>query len=941
MRDIRLHPIFPFMKRVVFSICLVISSLAAQAQGKELDSLKTELQKHPQEDTLRAKIIRYIFFYERAINLESAKNYAEQALHISEKINDLKGLSYSYGNLAYCYMKQGDFEKAIEYAHLMEKCSEKANFNRTKIQSLQLLGSIYFSDKNYPKSLEQYRKGEALLRKTSMKLDLAYVLNDMSTLYSHIKQYDSAESCSLESLKLLAEIGDTESMPGAYANLVDVYVSREQYDKAIEIIEKSFELLNRQKLVNSLVRATNYSNLGIIHTQTGHFKEAEAALQQAETLAKDLDKNTLLEVYGFRIQLEKARGNFKEAFRYDDLKDNLRDSLFNQERAAQIATIQTRFEVEKKEQMIQSLQQQEQIHNLKQWLLAGGLILVVATSLLIYFLQRTNHKKVEHLLSVQQDLNFKLQETDQLKSRFFANISHEFRTPLSLIITPVEDELRKNNQLAPVTKNLFSQVNRQANQLLSLVNDLLDLSKLDAKKMELRVKQGNLAHFMQLLTASFDSLAESKKISFEKRINLPEEMVWFDPEKIEKILNNLLINAFKFTPSGKSISIDVWKDSVKGSVTILVADKGIGIATEEQAHVFSSFYQVRNSADDLKGTGLGLALVKELVDLYKGSIHLQSNIGEGTTITVTLPATAEALAHAHFMEGDIKQEELSPVITITQTEQTEEETEDANERPNQPTVLVVEDHDELRNFISSIVKEKYTVIAAKNGEEGWALATEQLPDLIISDVMMPLMSGTELCEKIKTDERTSHIPVILLTAKADLESRLTGLKTGADDYLAKPFSTEELSIRSHNLLEQRRKLAEKYKQQISSPPPALFILPESPQEPSLDERFLNRARERVLANLDNSTYGVEEFATDMNLSRAQLFRKLKAIVSMSPNEFINEIRLLRAAEMIKAKTDNLSQIAYAVGFNEQSYFAKRFKKKFGVTPSVFASEHSN
>lgn len=927
------------MRRAAFCIYFLIVSLTAcLAQGRELDSLKRELEKHPQEDTLKAKILRYMFFYESSVDLLSAKKHAEQALRISERINDFKGLGFAYGNLSHCYMKQGDFEKAIEYAHTMQKVCENANFERGKIQSLQLLAGTYFADNNYPKALEYYQKGEALLRKTNLKLDLAYVLNDQSALLSHMRMYDSAERKSLESLRLLTEIGDKESMPGVYSNLVDVYVSREQYDKALEAIRKSFEFLDKEKLQNNLVRSLNYTNLGIIYTQLKRFKEAEDVFNNAERLAKKLDKSTTLEIYNFRIQLERAKGNYTEAFRYEELKDQLRDSIFNKEKAAQVATIQTKFEVEQKEQTIRSLQQQEQIQNLKQWFLAGGLIVVVLASFLIYRLQRANNKRIKHLLEVQQELNSKLQETDQMKSRFFANISHEFRTPLSLIITPVEDELRKNAQLPIVVKNQYHQISRHAHQLLSLVNDLLDLSKLEAKKMELTVKKGNLALFVRVITASFDSLAESKQIMFQKSFELTEDEMWFDADKFEKILNNLLINAFKFTPAGKSVSITVTNKTETGTLLITVADKGIGIAPEEQKHLFSSFYRVRSTSHDLPGTGLGLALVKELVDLYGGTIRLESKVSEGTTIIVSLPATVAKLTHAHFTEGKTEMEKPLPAIATTSVTEEDNATEEDTEGPGRPTVLLVEDHDELRKFLQTVIKENYSVLTAANGEEGWALATEHVPDLIISDVMMPRVSGVELCEKIKSDERTSHIPVILLTAKADLESRLAGLKTGADDYLAKPFSTEELSLRTTNLLEQRKKLAEKYKQQIGSSTEPLSLILEESHEPSLDERFLVKVRDLVLANLDNATYGVEEFAADMNVSRAQLFRKLKAIVGMSPNEFINEIRLQRASEMIRAKTETLSQIAYAVGFNDQSYFAKRFKKRFGVAPSAYSTE---
>jgi signal transduction histidine kinase/DNA-binding response OmpR family regulator len=918
---------------------LVFSSYG-QSENKVLDSLYRELDKHTAQDTNRVLLLHSICLQEQVGTNQKNKALAEESLALSQKLNYTKGIGLSLRNLALHYRGIGDYDQAAKYAYEMATAMEHTTQYKLYGQSYSLLGMIFDSAGDKKKAEEYSLKALDILLKHHITRSAGYAQDNLGDLYRRLNKLELAEKYHQQALDQRLKDNDTEALIQSYAQIALIHQRRKQYDKAIASIKKSMELQEKIGLVDNEFTAGNYNNLGEVYYLMGRFQEAEPLLLKAVEYAKRArHKANIIAIYETLVQMEKARGHYQQAMHYLTIRDQYKDSVFTETKEREFAKMQTLYETAKKNQTIKDLENEQSAQRLKQWLLTGGILIILIASSVIYLQQRAHNKKTNALLQTQHELNARLQETDQLKSRFFANISHEFRTPLSLIITPVEDELRKNNQLTPVIKNLFSQVNRQAHQLLSLVNDLLDLTKLDAKKMELTVKQGNLAHFMQLLTASFDSLAESKKISFQKRINLPVEVVWFDAEKIEKILNNLLINAFKFTPPGKSISIDVAQSKESGNILITVADKGIGIAAEEQAHIFTSFYQVRNATDDLNGTGLGLALVKELVDLYKGTIRLESNIGEGTTITVTLPATAETLAHAHFMEGDIKQEVLSPVVT-TRMEQADEELEDEEGLGNQPTVLIVEDHDELRHFISSIVKEKYAVITAKDGEEGWAMAAEQVPDLIISDVMMPRMSGTELCEKIKTDERTSHIPVILLTAKADLESRLTGLKTGADDYLAKPFSSEELSVRTHNLLELRKKLAEKYKQQISSPTQASSILPESPQEPSMEERFLNKARERVLANLGNAAYGVEEFATDMNVSRTQLFRKLKAIVSLSPNEFINEIRLLRAAEMIKAKTDNLSQIAYAVGFNEQSYFSKCFKKKFGVTPSAYAADHS-
>lgn len=525
--------------------------------------------------------------------------------------------------------------------------------------------------------------------------------------------------------------------------------------------------------------------------------------------------------------------------------------------------------------------------------------------------------------------NTKLKETDLLKSRFFANISHEFRTPLSLILGPIEDKLNASS-LATADKEDLKMVKRNANRLLDLVNQLLDLSKLEAGKLELQLTEGNLDEFIRLQVASFDSLAESKQIRFSKNISNLGEHVCFDADKLDKIISNILLNAFKFTMPGGSVVLGI-NTSPASELLLTVTDTSKGIPHEDQALVFSPFYQSKQTTDDGQiGTGLGLSLVSELVKLYGGQISLASQPDVGTTISVIIPAdykinesenkaTTHPIPTHHHSRFDAE-------ITIE---------EDPTEELHPDSILVVEDNPDLRNFIASGFKSQFTVFTAKDGAEGLSLALEHIPNLIISDVMMPTMDGIELTDKIKSDERTSHIPVVLLTAKADAESRMQGYKTGADDYLAKPFSTEELHVRVANLIEQRKKLAAKFREGLTKQTP----LPEQPttvHEPSLDEKFMKRAKEIVEENINASGFGVEKLADEMHLSRAQLFRKFKALIETSPIEFINDIRLNRAAEMIRNKEDTLAQISYAVGYNEQSYFAKRFRKKFGVSPSEYA-----
>lgn len=519
----------------------------------------------------------------------------------------------------------------------------------------------------------------------------------------------------------------------------------------------------------------------------------------------------------------------------------------------------------------------------------------------------------------------KLKEMDQLKSSFFANVSHEFRTPLTLILAPLENELKRRSKSEGNDTLLL--VRRSANRLLELVNQLLDISKLESRKMDLIIKPGDLRQFLGVIVAPFDSLAGQKGVSFETDITLEHKLFWFDHDKLEKVITNLLSNALKFTPPGGTVNISARSKNDR-HLQMEISDTGPGIPFEEQSKVFDPFYQVRQTSGYQQGTGLGLSLVRELINLYKGKIDLKSQPGHGTTFLIEIPIDKQS-----FEPTQIIEETQSEFMTQrTFDPETSDGTNDGSAAMNagKDCVLLVEDNHDMRYFISSTLQNHgLEVVTAKDGAEGLNLAQQLIPNLVLSDLMMPVMDGIELTRRIKTDERTSHIPVILLTAKNEQQSKLQGLRTGADDYLTKPFMPDELIVRIENLIAQRKMLADKFRERI--------IISASPiNEISLDDKFMLKARSVVEAYLGDYRFSVENMADEMGLSRTQLLRKLKALTGMSPTDFIKNIRLGRAADMIKQKVDTISQIGYAVGFNDQSYFTKCFKKQFGVTPTEFS-----
>jgi len=555
---------------------------------------------------------------------------------------------------------------------------------------------------------------------------------------------------------------------------------------------------------------------------------------------------------------------------------------------------------------------------------------------------------VHHEMQMKDFESRKLREIDQIKSRFFANISHEFRTPLTLILGPI-DRIKAALREPELNEDL-EVMRRSGRRLLQLINRLLDLSKVDAGQMPLCARLTDLKPFLQELVFSFVSHAERKGIALKFESCEESIEVYVDREKLEDIIVNLLSNAAKFTPRGGEVTVSISatkpiasvSDShvrTPGFVHIAVRDTGIGIPPEKLGRVFDRFYQVDSaSARDQGGKGIGLALVKELVELHQGSITVSSIPNEGSTFTIELP-----LGRQHLRPDQIIEDDQGAVVEPVALREMEVETLNAEtfapvvqpevSANKRPTVLVIEDNADVRRYLRSILEEEYQIEEATHGEAGLAIALESLPDLVVSDIMMPGMDGIEVCRSLKTDERTSHIPVILLTARASTESKLEGLETGADDYVTKPFEAEELRARISNLIKIRLKLREKYRQ--------AFMMGAIDQHVSfIDEQFLRKVVSAIEKHLSEPGYETATLAYEVCMSRMNLNRKLQALTGHSTHDFIRTLRLYRAAQLLSQHSGNVSEVAYDVGFSSVSHFAKAFHEQFGETPSDFV-EHSS
>lgn len=555
-----------------------------------------------------------------------------------------------------------------------------------------------------------------------------------------------------------------------------------------------------------------------------------------------------------------------------------------------------------------------------------------ALGVLLYLIRKYELKRVKlkNRFQVEHMEALKLKELDHLKSRFFANISHEFRTPLTLILGPVEDLLKTGD--AEQFKRILPEVHRNSKRLLQLINQLLDLSKLDAKKYRINTTREDIIPFSKQIVSSFESHANKKNIDLQfdvdqdlrKRIDNGELTFYFDEDMIEKIINNLLSNAFKFTENGGRISVGLKSDENNtGFLELSVKDTGIGIPADKLAHIFDRFFQVDDSDRKYyEGSGVGLALLKELVDLLQGRVVVESEVGKGTSFYCYLPFNNKIITQKNqLIESD-------PLYSkTTSIDAPEPATLKAlPEDKSKGLILIVEDHPDVRQYIIHKLKGDYAIIEADNGIEGLKLAQKEIPDLVISDVMMPQMDGFQLCEKLKTNHLTSHIPVVLLTARAEESDRMAGLEFGADAYLVKPFNSYELNIRVRKLIELRKKLRIKFSNKLIIKANEITVTP-------LDQEFMKKLMSTVETHISDTKFSVTQLSSEMNMSVSQLSRKLKALTDQSPQKLIRSIRMQRALELLKKNAGNISEISWEVGFEDPSYFSKVFKSHFGCMPS--------
>ena len=843
------------------------------------------------------------FYYASTGNYQEAIRFRFKSLEIKEDLRDTTGMVSSLQDVGVLYFNTRDLKSAGKFwqqALALQILSGDSTF---MVRTLNFLGSLAIKEGNFEDGRKYFIQSLELAQKQEDRSKEAFALHYMGHLYYEVDKYDSAIIYYQKSLDIYQSLGKRASTPDLFFSMYRAAYEAENWDLALVYAKKA------------MTASEEY----------GYFRTVMNA------------KFGLYEIY-------KRKGNYEKSLEAYESYNTIYDSINNQENDRALYDLQYKFEYEQKAK-IDSIQnvadlelekaQSRQRKTIANFSLAG-LAIAILFALLIwnrFSVTRKQKAIIEKDKSLLNEANQKLTSLDHFKTQLFTNISHEIRTPLT-IIKGMADQIKQKPD--KWLDQGVSMIHQNSNQLLNLVNQILELRKLESGKLTLNLIHNDIIPFLRYILESFHSLAETKDISLQLQAETPSCMMDYDPEKITRIVSNLLANAIKFTPAGGEIQLNIRTFPARENhphpfLQFVVRDSGPGISTEQLPYIFERFFQANEGPQSAPGsvmhsqggTGIGLALVRELVHLMNGKIEVESKMGKGTTFTVEIPI--ESAPDTPKAEPGTETK-LSPQTSASANTATPLWASKRFE-PNQdlPRILIIEDNQDVVEYLGACLEDFYQIEIARDGQEGIDKATEWVPDLIISDVMMPKKDGFEVCDTLKKDIRTSHIPVILLTAKADFDSRMTGYTRGADAYLTKPFHQGELLIRIKNLLESRLILQERYRQL-------------SPEEDSEDEAiqiedaFVKELKEIVEKHLDDETFRTPDLCKAIGLSRSQLHNKIKALTGQSTSYFIRQVRLEKGLELLVNTDLQIAEIAYSVGFSTPSYFTRNFTEYFGKSP---------
>ncbi|MFN3756086.1 MAG: response regulator [Flavobacterium sp.] len=820
---------------------------------------------------------------------EEVENFLNELVNEYKIENDSIIITETYYLLGMCYYNQGYLKKSIE------TLLDAKNYNNESDPNYFIYNTGIYSDiarsyreLNIYKQSKKYFEDALLFAKKSGN-DIAINNVLLNQAINEIELNDVEKGLKLIDTPYVffEKINDGHRVNGALLFRSLAFYKLGKHNLANEEIEKVFDFYEKS---NDLIRLSkSYALKSKIQYATKDYEGALASSTKAYEIIKNLPlQKEKIHVLKNHFKILFKNKEFEKAAQLSMVLDSIEVHYQKRIEKDNFFELEKKYNTEKKEQEIKLLSAENELAKKQKYLYVGVMIVIGIIGMSIFFIYRNKIKTAE-----------KINELNELKSKFFANISHEFRTPLTLIKSPVQ--LLQVSVKEEEQKKKLDLIDSNTNRMLELVDQLLELSKLDNKSLKLIYKEGNITAFISALIEPFEFQAKENSQIFQSNIQKSHENHLFDKDVLQKIISNLLSNALKYTPIHETIKIKTYTE--KNILHLTISNSGVRLKQEEVPKIFERFYQ---DSQSLAGAGIGLSLVKELIDLYEGKIqtHLENNV---LTFEVTLPLRAKN-------QDDTK-------VNIAYSN-------DNFEEQDMPILLIVDDHTEIRKILSELFSDAYKILEAANGEQAIKMAQKEIPDCIISDVMMPQMDGFSFTKAIKSHELTSFIPVLLLTAKNSDATHLEGLKSMADAFLTKPFNHEILKETVRGLIIERKKLQLRYSQELILKPVDIFIN-------SVDEKFLEKLQNIINIHITNPDFTAEEFAKQIGMSRMQLHRKLKSLLGVTATEFIRNERLTIALELLKKETISISEIAYSVGFNDVSYFSKCFKERFGVSPSEY------
>ncbi|MFA5649470.1 MAG: ATP-binding protein [Bacteroidales bacterium] len=894
------------------------------------DSLQVALQQYIADNDDFGKMICYKRLGSRqreSSRFSDAISSHQQGLEIALKLKDTIEIVQAMNNLGTNFRRIGAQSEASQYHYQALHYAESwSGLNtpvgtKNRVVSLSGIGNVSLTLGYYNEAEKHFR--EALKDEIVLNSPIGQAINyaNLGAIFEINQQYDSAYFYFQKSLEQ-NKIAKSEMGIGlCLIHLGEIYEKEQRYELAKAEYQKAYELMAQISDKWHWLEAC--LSIARIHLITGNIAEFNRYIQLAENTANQIKSpEHLASVYLLKHDYDIRKGNHQLALQHYKQHKAMQDSVQGIQKANRYMDIRLGYEQNKNALRFQQMeaaskmeQQEKQFVIYMSWLIF--IVSFIIMALLYYaYRQRTRSNKI-------------LKKLEQTRTDFFTNITHEFRTPLT-VIQGLNRQMQQKENLSEKEKIAFrAAIDRQSNNLLNLVNQLLDVAKLKRGSDEAQWKRGNLVSYLQMTAEAFRLYAGEKEVNLMFYSDIDVNEMDFIPSYIDKILCNLLSNAIKHTEPGGKIDFILSKGRRPETIAIRITDTGEGIPQEDLERIFDFFYQ-SPQAKNASGTGIGLAFTQMMVEKMNGKIEVESQLGHGSTFTITIPLKNRQLSHILPLQED---EELLSILTEKQkiAHQTEEQLESSEKESYglQPLILIVEDNRDIALYLKSLLVERYNVITAHNGEEGLDVAEKSVPDLVITDLMMPVKDGYQFACDMKQNRLLDHIPVIMLTAKTSDEDRIKGLRCGVEAYITKPFQQEELLVRVENILENRRVLKEKYMSAITR----------SGSENKLDNdanlKFLQTISNIIHSEINNPELNSTFLADKMAMSISQLSRKINGITGYSTISYVLQLKLNKAKKMLADDNIPVADVSDACGFYDTSYFSRAFKKEFGVSPSHY------